>query len=99
MKQVSRKEQAETTLETATEEMLNSLVTPEVIEAVDDAVRPNIEKFNKEHPMLAVGYDFTVKIDDGIFTVKGGSKLDNRKKVRLLRKLADIQVMKAMKAA
>jgi hypothetical protein len=78
--------------ETATEKMLDSLVTPEVIKAVDDAIRPNIEKFNKEHPMLAVGYDFIVKIDDGEATVKGGSKRDNRKMVRLLRKLASLEL-------
>lgn len=83
--------------ETATKEMIGSLVTPEVIKAVDDAIRPNVEKFQKEHPMLVVGYEFTIKIDDGLTTVKGGAVSDNKKAVRLLRKLANLELERELR--
>jgi hypothetical protein len=85
--------------ETATAQMMESLFTEKIKQAIRDAIMPSIAKFNKEHPLLVASYDFTVQIDDGLRTIKGGSKSDSRAAIRLLRKFADQEIQQKIAAA
>jgi len=72
--------------EKAVQNMMDVVLTEDVAKAVYEAIKPNLNKFRKEHPTLAVSYEFTVKIDDGFATIRAQSKLADPK-LRLLRKL------------
>jgi hypothetical protein len=73
-------------LENVTPAMLDAIVTKEVTEAVDAAVIPAVRKFQDAHPLIAVGYDFTVTLNDGLRILKGGSQLPHKKQASAIRK-------------
>lgn len=73
-------------VENITTAMMEEILTKEVTNAVETAVMPTIHKFQEAHPLIAVGYDFTVTLNDGLRILKGGSALPFKKQANAIRK-------------
>jgi hypothetical protein len=81
-----KKESSKPEVENITTAMMKEILTKEVTDAVETAVMPAIRKFQNAHPLIAVGYDFTVTLNDGLRIVKGGSALPFKKQASAIRK-------------
>jgi hypothetical protein len=82
--------------ESVNERMIDEVFTAEFRKKFEDAVMPSIESFEKAHPYVAISFNFTVEINDGLLAYKGSLKSDAKELVKLLRQRAHLKMQAAL---